>query len=129
MSLLIVEAEATMGTFYVPEGGHSEDDSDLAGPAIAVSVTKSDGTPLGGLGTSNFAVRFLPAYQWNPVFLKANVAIVAKQQVPGLYLLGLKPAKATIPPKACLKYLYAVAVTSSKGADHGQTLTSLELCE
>jgi hypothetical protein len=126
MNLLIVEAAATTGYFLV--GGGTEEDTDYAVPPIAVSVTKSDGTPVGGLGKSNFAVRFLAADQMNPAFLKAKVA-VAEEQVPGLYVLALQPAAAN-PPKACAKYLYAVAVKrSSKGGDHGQTLTSLELCE
>ena len=124
MSLLIVVAEATTGGFFV--GGGSQDRTDYAVPALAVSVTNADGMPLGGLKTTNFAVRFLAADQIDPTFHKANV-VVANEQIPGLYVLGLQPVN-VVPPKGCQKYLYAIAVTGAKKTDHGQTLTSLELC-
>jgi hypothetical protein len=128
MNLLIVEAAATTGQFFVPDDSILQNDTDLAAPIIAVSVMTSDGTPVGGLGEKNFAVRFLVADQTDPAFIQATVK-VAKEQVPGLYVLALQPAKAVTPPKACAKYLYAVAVKrSSKAGDHGQTLTSLEWC-
>jgi hypothetical protein len=81
MALFIVVAEATTGGFFI--GGGSQDTSDLAVPPIALSVTTADGTPVAGLKTPNFKVRFLAANQFDPKFLPANV-VVANEQIPGL---------------------------------------------
>jgi hypothetical protein len=126
MALLIVVAEATTGLFLI-QGSGSMGMNNIAGPALAVSVTTADGTPVDGLKESNFKVRFLAADQVNPNFLPANLVVV-NEQIPGLYLLGLQPVNVVVPPKGCQKCVYSIAVThGGRGGDRGQTLTSLQL--
>lgn len=85
---------------------------------IVVSVTDANGTPVTGLGTPNFKVDPMIV---GPGGALVNITQVTPGRLPGFYLVFVLPIR-TETWKAGT-YLFAVAV--ERGADHGQTLTSV----
>src|SRR5215475_7833643 len=116
MAQLIVVAEATSGGEESP--GTS---SKFEGPIIAVSVTKTDGTPVTGLAYKNFTLHFLQG--GSSVELNSFVPLSImdiKKSVPGVYVLV--PETPSAIPEPGEKNIYSVAVATAKRAgDHGQT--------
>ncbi len=124
--MLSVQAEATWGTFYFG-GSLDSNGGGKANAILGVSVTDNGGAPRKGLAAGNFAVHFLPAPGFNPKFLPVSI-LVCNEDAPGVYTLGLVPPAC---PDVGERFLYSVAVTSkssgSKAADHGQTVTWMDL--
>lgn len=85
---------------------------------ILVSVTDTGGQPLAGLTVANFKVDPMIV---GPGGALVNIASVAAGRLPGFYLVNVVPI-ATQTWKAGV-YVFAVAV--ERGADLGQTLTTV----
>src|SRR5262245_51959890 len=108
MNQLVVVAEATNGTVFA--GGSSTGIEDYAGPIIAVSVCKPDGTPVKALKRANFVVHLLPGDQLNPSFIQATL-FQAQEQSSGIYVLALQPLP-VVAPTGGQKFTYAIAGSS-----------------
>ena len=91
---------------------------------IVVSVTKSTGVPVLGLGVSNFKV--------DPVIVGpggalVNITGVSAGRLPGIYLINVLPISTQTWKRGV--YIFAVAVksasTTSRIVDQGQNLCSV----
>lgn len=85
---------------------------------IVVSVTDGNGVPVNGLGMTNFKV--------DPMIVGlggalVNITSVSAGRLPGFYYVDVVPIKSETWKAG--GYLFAVAV--ERGADKGQTLTSV----
>jgi hypothetical protein len=83
-----------------------------------VSVTNVEGVPVTGLAVANFKVDPMVV---GPGGALVNITSVVAGRLPGFYLVNVLPIR-TETWKAGV-YVFAVAV--EKGADKGQTLTSV----
>ena len=85
---------------------------------ITVSVTDANGVPVTGLGAAHFKVDPMIV---GPGGALVNITSVTPGRLPGFYFVDVLPIK-TETWKAGV-YIFAVAV--EKGADKGQTLTTV----
>jgi hypothetical protein len=114
MARLIVEAEGTGGEgalFGAARPGNS-------GPLyLVVSVTRTSGVPIGGLGAADFRIV--------PIMVAAGGALVdissLSERQPGAYLVEVVPIPNAVWQSG--RYIFWIAVTSS--ANQGQTVASV----
>jgi hypothetical protein len=85
---------------------------------LEASVTDVNGAPVSGLTAANFKVDPMIV---GPGGALVNIVSVTAGRLPGFYHINVVPINAET-WKAGV-YIFAVAVT--RGADHGQTLTSV----
>jgi hypothetical protein len=85
---------------------------------ILVSVTDTGGQPLVGLAAANFNVDPMIV---GPGGALVNIASVVAGRLPGFYLVNVVPIAAQTWKSGV--YVFAVAV--ERGADRGQTLTTV----
>ncbi len=85
---------------------------------IVASVTAADGTPLTGLGVTNFKVDPMIV---GPGGSLVNIAGVSAGRLAGFYHINVVPINTQTWKSGV--YIFAVAVT--QGTNHGQTLASV----
>jgi hypothetical protein len=85
---------------------------------IIVSVTNANGTPLTGLGTSNFKVDPMIV---GPGGALVNITGVTAGRLPGFYHINVVPIRTETWKKGV--YIFAIAV--EKGVGKGQSLATV----